>query len=160
MEETSYVLTKNLVSCVPARFLFHCRSFSPYWPLKFINFILKFDFFLVFVFCFIPRSSPFSVKTPLYCCCCFSFSKSPGGQDDHNIDVYHLTHRLQPRHRKTDHFTLATQWCERKDGWTGGRAYGHVTTKISRMHEQPNFLSHGAPLESSAIQVLITIRTF
>ena len=130
MEETSYVLTKKFVSCVPARFLFHCRSFSPYWPLKFIIFILKFDFFLVFVFCFISRSSPFSVKTRLclFVCCCFSFSKSPGGQDDHDIDAYHLTHRLQPRHRKTDHFTLVTQWCGRKDGWTGGRAEGRTVT--------------------------------
>ena len=137
MEETSYVLTKKFVSCVPARFLFHCRSFSPYWPLKFIIFILKFDFFLVFVFCFISRSSPFSVKTRLclFVCCCFSFSKSPGGQDDHDIDAYHLTHRLQPRHRKTDHFTLVTQWCGRKDGWTGGRAEGRTVTW------QPKFLA-------------------
>ena len=136
LEGTSHVLTKNSVSCIPARFLFHCRSFSPYWPLKFIISIFKFDFFFVSVFCFISRSSPFSVKTRLCCCCCFSFSKSSGGQDDHNIDIYHhVKHRLQPRHRKTDHFTLVTLWCGRKDGWTGGRANGHVTTKISCMHE-------------------------
>ena len=114
---------------------FNCRLFSPYWPLKFIISIFKFDFFFVSVLCFISLSSPFSVKTRL-CCCCFSFSKSSGGQDDHNINVYHhVKHRLQPRHGKTDHFTLVTLWCGRKDGWTGGRAYGHVTTKISRMHE-------------------------
>ena len=114
---------------------FNCRLFSPYWPLKFIISIFKFDFFFVSVLCFISLSSPFSVKTRL-CCCCFSFSKSSGGQDDHNIDVYHhVKLRLQPRHRKTDHFTLVTLWCGRKDGWTGGKAYGHVTTKISRMHE-------------------------
>ena len=41
---------KNFVSCVPARFLFHCRSFSPYWPLKFIISIFKFDFFFLFLF--------------------------------------------------------------------------------------------------------------
>ena len=35
--------------------------------------------FFVSVFCFISRSSPFSVKTRLCCCCCFSFSKSSGG---------------------------------------------------------------------------------
>ena len=115
---------------------FNCRLFSPYWPLKFIISIFKFDFFFVSVLCFISRSSPFSVKTLFCCCCCFSFSKSSGGQDDHNIGVYHHAKlRLQPRHRKTDHFTLVTLWCGRKDGWTGGRAYGHVTTKISRMHE-------------------------
>ena len=27
-----------------------------------------------------------------------------------------------------------------------GRAYSHVTTKIFRMHEKPNLLTHGAPL--------------
>ena len=39
---------------------------------------------------------------------------------------------------------------------TGGRAGGHVTTKISRMHRLPNFLTHGAPLrarESSAVSL-------
>ena len=122
LEGMSHVLTKNFVSCVPARSLFHCRSFSPYWPLKFIISIFKFNFFFVFVFCFISRFSPFSVKTRLCCCCCFSFSKSSGGQDDHNIDVYHhVKHRLQPRHRKTDHFTLVTVWCGRKDGCMDGR---------------------------------------
>ena len=123
LEGTSHVLTKNFVSCVLARFLFHCRSFSPYWPLKFIISIFKFNFFFVFVFCFISRFSPFSVKTRLCCCCCFSFSKSSGGQDDHNIDVYHhVKHRLQPRHRKTDHFTLGA------DGRMGGRAEGLTVT--------------------------------
>ena len=71
MEGTSHVLTKNFVSCVPARFVFHCRSFSPYWPLKFFISIFKFDCFFVSVLCFISRSSPFSVKTRL--CCCFFF---------------------------------------------------------------------------------------
>ena len=47
LEGTSHVLTKNFVSCVLARFLFHCRSFSPYWPLKFIISIFKFDLFFV-----------------------------------------------------------------------------------------------------------------
>ena len=50
LEGTSHVLTKNFVSCVPARFLFHCRSSSPYWPLKFINSIFKFDCFFLFLF--------------------------------------------------------------------------------------------------------------
>ena len=47
----------------------------------------------------------------------------------------------------------------RTDGRAGGRSvgrvYGHVTTKISRMHRLPNFFTHGAPLrarESSAIK--------
>ena len=40
-------------------------------------------------------------------------------------------------------FTLVCLWW---DEWSGGRLYGHVTTKISRMHRLPNFLTHGAPL--------------
>ena len=31
-------------------------------------------------------------------------------------------------------------------GVPAGRTYGHVTSKISRMHRLPNFLTHGAPL--------------
>ena len=31
---------------------------------------------------------------------------------------------------------------------TVGRTYGHVTSKISRMHRLPNFLTHGAPLRA------------
>ena len=36
----------------------------------------------------------------------------------------------------------------RTDGRSGGRAYRHVTTKISRMHRLPNFLNHGIPLRA------------
>ena len=36
----------------------------------------------------------------------------------------------------------------RTDGRSGGRAYRHVTTKISRMHRLPNFLTHGIPLRA------------
>ena len=45
--------------------------------------------------------------------------------------------------------------------WRDGRAYVHVTTKISRMYRLPNFLTHGAPLcalhmcESSANILLL-----
>ena len=138
---SSYTFHGGNVSWSHKKFCFLCScSLSFSLPLIFTILAAKiyhfhFFFFFVFVFCFIFRSSPSSVKTRL-CCCCFSFSKSSGGQDYHNIDVYHhVKHRLQTRHRKTDHFTLVTLWCGRKDGWTGGRAYGHVTTKISRMHE-------------------------
>ena len=33
------------------------------------------------------------------------------------------------------------------DGRAVGRTHGHVTTKISRMHKLPKFVTHGAPLE-------------
>ena len=142
---SSYTFLGGNVSCSNKKFCFLCScSLSFSLPLIFTILAAKIYqfhfqiwlFFFVSVLCFISRSSPFSVKTRLCCCCCFSFSKSSGRQGNHNIDVYHHVElRLQPRHRKTDHFTLVTLWCGRKDGWTGGRAYGHVTTKISRMHE-------------------------
>ena len=48
------------------------------------------------------------------------------------------------------YFILVCLWC----GRMGGRTYGHVTTKTSRMHRLSNFLTRGAPLrarkESSA----------
>ena len=34
------------------------------------------------------------------------------------------------------------------DGWSGGRAYGDVITKISRMGRSPNFRTHGALLRA------------
>ena len=141
---SSYTFLGGNVSCSHKKFSFLCSwSLSFSLPLIFIilaakiyNFHFQIWLFFLSVLCFISRSSPFSVKTRLCCCCCFSFSKSSGGQDDHNIDVYHhVKLRLQPRHRKTDHLTLVTLWCGRKDGWTGGRAHGHVTSKISRSHE-------------------------
>ena len=133
LEATSHVLTKNFVSCVPARFLFHCRSSSPYWPLKFIISIFKFDFFLFLFFCLSFALALSQLRRLCCCCCCFSLSKSSGGQDYHNIDVYHhVKLRLQPRHGKTGHFTLVTLCA---DGRTGGREEGRTVTW------QPKFLA-------------------
>ena len=36
----------------------------------------------------------------------------------------------------------------RTDGRSGGRAYGHMITKISRLHRLPNFLTVRAPLRA------------
>ena len=123
---SSYTFLGGNVSCSHKKFCFLCScSLSFSLPLIFTILAAKiyhFHFQIWPFFCFISCCSPFSVKTRLCCCCCFSFSKSSGGQDDHNIDVYHhVKHRLQPRHRKTDHFTLVTVWCGRKDGCMDGR---------------------------------------
>ena len=59
--------------------------------------------------------------------------------------IFKLTtgHRL---HQKKGHFTLVTLWC-------GGRAHGHVTTKIfSDAWIEPNFLTHGAPLRARELR--------
>ena len=42
----------------------------------------------------------------------------------------------------------------RSVGRADGRAYGHVTTKISRMHRSPNFLTHRTPLGASRTREL------
>ena len=42
----------------------------------------------------------------------------------------------------------------RSVGRADGRAYGHVTTKISRMHRSPNFLTHRTPLRASRTREL------
>ena len=48
------------------------------------------------------------------------------------------------------YFTLVCLWCGRT---AGGRAYGHVITKIFRMGRLPHFLRYGATLAwSSAIK--------
>ena len=39
MEKMLHVFTKNFVACVPVRnFFFHCRLFSPCWPLALLIF--------------------------------------------------------------------------------------------------------------------------
>ena len=55
MQEMSCVLTKSFVACVPVRYFFPCRSFSPWRPLAFL--------FLsppIFMFFFQRNLSPFS----------------------------------------------------------------------------------------------------
>ena len=47
-------------------------------------------------------------------------------------------------------FTLVCLWCGRTDGRSGGRAYGHVITKFSRMSRLLYFLTHGAQLRARA----------
>ena len=65
---------------------------------------------------------------------------------DHNMDVDHqVEHRLQaPVQAKKSHFTSVRPGGT--DGRVGGRMYGHVTNKISRIHRKQNFLVHGALL--------------
>ena len=48
----------------------------------------------------------------------------------------------------------------RTDDRSGGRAYGHVTTKMYRMQTLPNFLTHGAPLRSRASSAIKKLHIF
>ena len=58
----SYALTKNFVASVPVSIFFHCHSVSPRWPLLIFSpaATMKFPCCLS-LFCFISRSSSFSV---------------------------------------------------------------------------------------------------
>ena len=134
MEGTSHVLTKIFVSCVPARFLFHWRLFSPYWPLKFIISIFKFDFFL-FLFFVLSLALALSLLRLgfVVVVVVFLFLKVRVAKMSITstfIIMLNTGCRLDTGKQIISHW-----WCGQKDGWTGGRAYGHVTTKISRMHE-------------------------
>ena len=92
--------------------------------------------------CSFTRSSSFSVihmsvhiknnveKTRL-----FFFSKSPG-HSKLNLELHLGYHTC-----RLSYFFFCRCTC----GRAGGRTYGQVTTKISRMHRLPNFLTHGAP---------------
>ena len=53
-------------------------------------------------------------------------------------------------------FTLVCLWCRR----TGGRAYGHVITKFSRMGGFLYFLTHGAPMRELRYNQLSFFREF
>ena len=55
MEKLSYVLTQYFVYSVHVRFYFHCRSFSPCWPLAFLIFSPPLWIFMVFL---LRNSSP------------------------------------------------------------------------------------------------------
>ena len=67
---------------------------------------------------------------------CFFLSKTPGG---HAIFFRCIWVAIP-----VDWVIL--YWCA--CGADSRRTYGHVTSKISRMHRLPNFLTHGAPLRA------------
>ena len=120
----SYVFTKNFIACVPVHFnSFHCRSFSPCWPLTFLIFSPPLwnssPLFLT------TRSSSFSVihmsvdiksnvekdSTLLS----FFLSESPGGHAifrQKNLELPVVSYLL------IDNFTLVCLWCGRTVGRT------------------------------------------
>ena len=143
-------------------FIFHCRSFSPCWPLAFLIFSpplwISMFFFLrnsspLFS---ITRSSSFSVihvsvniknnaekDTTLLL---FFLSKSPGG--------HAISFQIKPwvafglQYLLIELFYIGMP-VVRTNGRVGGRSvYVHVITKFSRMGSLPHFFTHGAPLRA------------
>ena len=153
-------LWRNCRMCLPNilfpvfmfTFIFHCRSFSPCWPLAFLIFSPP---LWIFMFFFLRNSSPlFSVtRSSSFSVIHLSvnikynvekdttlllfFSQSPGG--------YVISFQIKPW---VAHLSIELFYIGMPVVRTVGRA-GHVTIKnikISRLDRLPNFLTHGAPL--------------
>ena len=143
-------------------FIFHCRSFSPCWPLAFLIVSQPLWIFMFFflqnssLLFSITRSSSFSVihvsvniknnvekDTTLLL---FFLSKSPGG--------HAISFQIKPwvalwlPYLLIELFNIGIP-VVRTEGRDGRRSvYGHVITKFSRMGSLPHFFTHGAPLRA------------
>ena len=149
-------------------FIFHCRSFSPCWPLAFLIVSQPLWIFMFFflqnssLLFSITRSSSFSVihvsvniknnvekDTTLLL---FFLSKSPGG---HAISfqikpwvAFGLPYLLI----ELFYIGMPVVWT---DGRAGGQSvYGHVITKFSWVVSLPPFFTHGALLRAHRMQEL------
>ena len=159
MEELSYVLTEDFFSWVHVRFYFYFTTahflLAGRWHFSFSH--CRYEIFRFFFqrnsspLFSITRSSSFSVihvsvnitnnvekDTTLF----FFLSESPGGHE--------ISFQIKPwvlfglPYLLIELSYIGVPVCGRTGGWAVGRTYGHVTTKISRMHSLPNFLTHGA----------------
>ena len=143
-------------------FIFHCRSFSPCWPLAFL--ILSPPLWLSMFFSYefsITRSRSFSVihvsvhiKKERRKRKDFFLSKSPG---DHVISFQkNLELHFGSYTYWLSYFTLVCLWC----GRTVARSvYGHVITKFAGMGRLPLFLSYGAP-PTRALRARVELRYY
>lgn len=151
MEENDVVCSpKNFVAGVPVRFLLHYCSSSPYWPLTFRTTSLKFSccvssktclFVTLALSLLSPSASTLKFRKKKKKSCFFFLSKSLGGQDDHNMDIYHqVKHKLQVRQRVKK---VISNWL-----LCGADGTCKVTwpPKISRIHGYQFFFTHGALL--------------
>ena len=143
-------------------FIFHCRSFSPCWPLAFLIFSLP---LWISVFFFLQNSSPlfsitrssfFSVvhvriniknnaeKTRL--CCCFFFLIVWAAMwflSKWNLELHLSCHTCW-----LSYFTLVRLWCGRTVG--GGRCTVTWLPNFLGWLRLPHFLSaRGAPLQTA-----------
>ena len=144
-------------------FIFHCRSFSPCWPLAFLIVSQPLWIFMFFflqnssLLFSITRSSSFSVihvsvniknnieKDTTLLLLVFP-SKSPGG--------HAISFQIKPwvafglQYLLIELFYIGMP-VVRTNGRVGGRSvYVHVITKFSRMGSLPHFFAHGAPLRA------------
>ena len=159
MEELSYVLTQYFVSCFHVRFIFHCRSFSPCWPLAFLIYSPP---LWIFIFFFLRNSSPlFSItRSSSFSVIHVSVNIKNNAEKDTTLLVFFHSkspsgHVISLQIKPWVAFGLPYLLIElfyigmpvvRTDGVSLARSvYGHVITKFSRMGRLPQFLSYGAP---------------
>ena len=143
-------------------FIFHCRSFSPCWPLAFLISHHRFEFP-----CFssnefsITRSNSFSIihvsvhiKNNAEKDMTFFFLKVRAAMwfpSKQNLELHLCSHTCW-----LSYFTLVCLWC----GRTVARSvYGHVITKFSGMGRLPHFLSYGAP-PTRALRARVELRYY
>ena len=135
-------------------FIFHCRLFSPCWPLAFLIashplWIFMFFFLqnssLLFL---ITRSGSFSQITAKKntTLLLFFLSKSPGSHANSFQIKPWVAFRFP--YLLIELFYIGMPVVGR-DGRAGRRSvYGHVITKFSRMGSLPHFFTHSAPLRA------------
>ena len=131
-------------------FIFHCRSFSPCWPLAFLIFLPP---LWMSMFFFLRNSSPFFSITRSS-----SFSVKKYRRKRHDfVVVFSFKKSGRPRDFLPNK-TLSCIWVVIPVDWVilywypcgaDGRSlsrsvYGHMITKFSAMGRLPHFLSYGA----------------
>ena len=138
-------------------FIFHCRSFSPCWPLAFLIFSPP---LWISTFFFLRNSSPLFLVTRYNSFSVIHVSVNIKNNDekDTTLLLFFLSkipggHEISFQIKPWVAFGLPYLLIElfyigmpvvRTDGWRRS-VYGHVITKFSRMGRLPHFLSYGAP---------------
>ena len=116
-----------------------CKTTIPFYATKTSNFLVTHHFYgRIFVCAYQRFCLPCSCS--LLFCHCRSFSPCWRSH-------FSFSHSLAAM-KCSIRVLRVLCWCT-SGVRTDGRTYGHVTTKISRMHRLPNFLSHGSPLRAS-----------
>ena len=138
-------------------FIFHCRSFSPCWPLAFLIFSPPHG---ISTFFFLRNSSPLFLVTRYSSFSVIHVSVNIKNNDekDTTLLLFFLSkipggHEISFQIKPWVAFGLPYLLIElfyigmpvvRTDGWRRS-VYCHVITKFSRMDRLPYFLSYGAP---------------
>ena len=119
-------------------FIFHCRSFSPCWPLAFLIFSPP---LWISMFFFLRNSSPlFSItRSSSFSFIHVSVHIKNNAEKDTTMLLFFLSKSCHTCW--LSYFTLVCRWCGRSFALS---VYGHVITKVFRMCRIPHFHSYEA----------------